>query len=106
MPLRGAGAILAALQAATGVDPTIIGKPSPLMLQMAMRRMGTTEKSTAMLGDRLETDILGGQNAGLTTILVLSGITTSELLAESSIQPDLVFDDITALTKAWRANDR
>mgnify|MGYP001823158399 FL=1 len=104
--LPGAGAILAALQAATGVDPTIIGKPSPLMLQMAMRRMEASEKTTAMLGDRLETDILGGQNAGLTTILVLSGITTTELLADSSIQPDLVFDDITALTNAWRANDR
>ena len=59
-----------------------------------------------MLGDRLETDILGGQNAGLTTILVLSGITTMEILADSSIQPDLVFDDITALTNAWRASDK
>jgi 4-nitrophenyl phosphatase len=104
--LPGAGAILAALQAATGVEPTIIGKPSPLMLQMAMARMGATDETTAMLGDRLETDILGGRDAGLTTILFLSGVTTAELLATSSIQPDLVFEDIAALTCAWRANDR
>jgi 4-nitrophenyl phosphatase len=104
--LPGAGAILAALQAATGVDPIIIGKPSPLMLKIAMGRIGASDRTTAMLGDRLETDILGGQNAGLTTILVLSGITTMEILADSSIQPDLVFDDITALTNAWRASDK
>ncbi len=98
--LPGTGAILAALQAATGVEPTIIGKPSPLMMEIAMCRIGATATTTGMLGDRLETDILGGQNAGLTTILVLSGVTTPELLAASSIQPDLVFDDIASLTRA------
>jgi 4-nitrophenyl phosphatase len=98
----GAGAILAAVQAATDVEPTIIGKPAPLMLRIAMRRIGAATHNTAMLGDRLETDILGGQNAGLTTILVLSGVTQAETLATSPIQPDLVFDDIAALTRAWR----
>jgi 4-nitrophenyl phosphatase len=101
----GAGAIIAAVQAATDVEPTIIGKPSPVMLQLAMRRIGASAATTAMLGDRLETDILGGQNAGLTTILVLSGITTPDDLAASPIQPDLVFEDIAALTKEWRTND-
>jgi 4-nitrophenyl phosphatase len=100
--LPGAGAILAALQAATGVEPIIIGKPSPLSLEMAMRRMGATAPATAMLGDRLETDILGGINAGVTTVLVLSGITSLDDLATSAIQPDLVFDDIAALTQAWQ----
>jgi 4-nitrophenyl phosphatase len=103
--LPGAGAILAALQAATGVEPTIIGKPSPLMLQIAIRRMGAVAANTAMLGDRLETDILGGQNAGLTTILVLSGVTKPDDLATSPVQPDLVFDDIGALTRAWLMSD-
>ena len=100
--LPGAGAILAALQAATDVEPIIVGKPSPLMLEMAMRRMGATAPATAMLGDRLETDILGGKNAGTTTVLVLSGITSRDDLATSAIQPDLVFDDIAALTRAWQ----
>jgi len=97
----GAGAILAALEAATDVEPTVVGKPSPLMLHIAMRRIGAQTSTTAMLGDRLETDILGGHNAGLTTILVLSGVTKSDDLAASSVQPDLVFDDIAALTQAW-----
>ncbi|MGD9098937.1 MAG: HAD-IIA family hydrolase [Anaerolineae bacterium] len=101
----GAGAIIAAVQAATDVEPTFIGKPSPVMLQLAMRRIGASAATTAMLGDRLETDILGGQNAGLTTILVLSGVASSDDLATSPIQPDLVFDDIAALTRAWRAKD-
>jgi 4-nitrophenyl phosphatase len=100
--IPGAGAILAAVQAATDVEPTIIGKPSPLMFQLAMRRMQADANTTAMLGDRLETDILGGQNARLTTILVLSGVTTPELLAASPIQPDIIFDDIAALTRAWQ----
>jgi 4-nitrophenyl phosphatase len=103
--LPGAGAILAALQAATDVEPTVIGKPSPLMLQIAMRRLGAQPSSTAMLGDRLETDILGGHNAGVTTILVLSGVTTRDELANSSIQPDLIFDDIAALSQAWLRSD-
>ena len=53
-----------------------------------------------MVGDRLETDILGGKNAGVRTILVLSGVTSKELLAESPIRPDWVFDDIGALSTA------
>jgi 4-nitrophenyl phosphatase len=97
----GAGAIIAAVQAATDVEPAFIGKPSPVMLQLAMRRIGASAATTAMLGDRLETDILGGQNAGLTTILVLSGVASLDDLATSPIQPDLVFDDIAALTRAW-----
>lgn len=102
--LPGAGAILAALKAATDVEPTVIGKPSPLMLQIAMDRIGA-QATTAMLGDRLETDILGGQNAGVTTILVLSGVATPDELETSSIQPDLVFEDIAALTRAWLEPD-
>jgi 4-nitrophenyl phosphatase len=103
--LPGAGAILAALEAATDVAPTVIGKPSPLMLQIAMERVGAQATTTAMLGDRLETDILGGHNAGVTTILVLSGVATRDELETSSIQPDLVFEDIAALTRAWLEND-
>ncbi len=103
--LPGAGATLAALQAGTDVDPTVIGKPSPLMLQIAMRRLGAQPSHTAMLGDRLETDILGGHNAGVTTILVLSGVTTRDDLADSPVQPDLIFDDIAALTQAWLGID-
>jgi ribonucleotide monophosphatase NagD (HAD superfamily) len=71
------------------------------MFQIAMERMGAAPETTAVIGDQLPTDILGGKRAGLLTILVLSGATTPERLAESSIQPDLVFTDIRSLTAAW-----
>jgi len=96
----GAGAILAAIEAATGVKPTVIGKPEPILFQMALQRMGATEKETAVIGDRLETDILGGQRCGLTTILVLSGITQKEDLEASEIKPDYVFPDLIHLDEA------
>jgi 4-nitrophenyl phosphatase len=98
----GAGATLAALQAATDVEPTVIGKPSPLMFRTAMQRMGAAYYNTAMIGDRLETDILGGQRAGVTTVLVLSGVTSDADLSDAQVRPDLVFDDIAAFVRAWK----
>ncbi len=98
--LPGAGAILAALQATTGVEPTIIGKPGPIMFQEALRRLGAAPSAAAMVGDRLETDVVGGKNAGISTILLLSGVTQPADLRHSPIQPDFVFDDINALAQA------
>ncbi len=97
----GTGAILSALEAATGVSPVIIGKPEPILLRLAIDKLGTTPDCTAIIGDRLETDILGGREAGLTTILVLSGISHREELKTSTFQPDLVFDDIDRFYQAW-----
>jgi 4-nitrophenyl phosphatase len=99
-PFPGAGAILAGITAATGVEPMIVGKPEALMFQQAMARLGTRPEQTAIVGDRLETDILGGRNAGLRTILVLSGITQQDDLDVSPLQPDWVLEDIRALTAA------
>jgi 4-nitrophenyl phosphatase len=99
----GNGAILAALTAATGQKPAIIGKPGAIMFELALKRMGTDGAHTAMVGDRLETDILGGQRAGLKTILVLTGISQPEELPESEIKPDWVFQDIAELTESWQA---
>lgn len=97
----GAGAILAAIQASTGVAPTVIGKPEPTMFQQAMARLGAAPADTAALGDRLETDILAAQRTGILSLLVLSGVTDRALLAESEVQPDLVFEDIADLRKKW-----
>lgn len=99
----GNGATLAFLERATGVSPIVVGKPEPLMFQIAMQRMGAVPETTAVIGDQLPTDILGGKRAGLFTILVLSGATTPSMLAESPVQPDMVFADIRALTTAWEA---
>lgn len=97
----GAGAILAAIQAATGVAPTVIGKPEPTMFQQAMARLGAAPTDTAALGDRLETDILAAQRTGILSLLVLSGVTDRALLAESEVRPDLVFEDIADLREKW-----
>jgi 4-nitrophenyl phosphatase len=98
----GAGALLSFLEAATGQAPTVIGKPGTAMLEQALIRMGADATTTAILGDRLETDILAGQRAGLRTLLVLSGVTDTELLKRSEIQPDLVFRDVGHLHATWQ----
>jgi ribonucleotide monophosphatase NagD (HAD superfamily) len=73
------------------------------MFDAALAAMGADAAHTAMLGDRLETDILGGQNAGLRTIFVLTGASDEAELAASLVKPDWVFKDIQELTRAWRA---
>ncbi|HMQ53990.1 MAG TPA: HAD-IIA family hydrolase [Anaerolineae bacterium] len=97
----GAGSILAAITAATGVHPTIVGKPEPLMFQIALRQMGTQPTETAMIGDRLETDVLGGQRAGLKTILVETGVDNEQTVAQKGIRPDLVVRGIDQLVEMW-----
>ncbi len=99
--LPGNGATLAYLQAATGVAPLIIGKPERAIFDAALEAMQVPAARAATLGDRLETDILGGQRAGMHSILVLSGATDSAQLASSPIQPDWVFESIQELAAAW-----
>jgi len=76
--IPGAGAILSALVTATDVEPIIAGKPNPTLYEFALEKLGTKPEETLAVGDRIETDILGGQRAGLRTALVLSGIATFE----------------------------
>ncbi len=78
---------------ATGRRPLFIGKPSPLMPTLAMGMTGYAKEETAVIGDRIYTDIKSGLNAGCTTILVMSGETTKEILDASDDKPDLVLKD-------------
>jgi 4-nitrophenyl phosphatase len=98
----GAGALLALLETATGVTPTVIGKPGTAMVEQALARLGAHAATAGMLGDRLETDILAGRRAGLVTLLVLSGVTDAQTLAGSEIKPDLVFRDVGHLHAVWK----
>ena len=99
--IPGNGAIVAALEAATGVAPFVVGKPEPAIFDLALARMGVGKEGAAVIGDRLETDVLGGRRAGLITIFVLSGATSRQELENSSIKPDLVFEDVRQLYEAW-----
>lgn len=97
----GAGAIQAALTAATGVQPLVIGKPEPLMLELAMSQLGGTLENTVMLGDRLDTDIQGAVALGIPSIMVLTGVSSREDIGQSPAKPSLVVDDLPALTHIW-----
>ncbi|MEQ1486358.1 HAD-IIA family hydrolase [Methyloglobulus sp.] len=100
--IHGNGAILAALQTATGVSPTIIGKPEPIMYQQAIARLGADLAETIAIGDKLETDILGAVRAGIRSLMVLTGVSTEADLKTSEYQPTWVMQDIRAVTEALK----
>jgi 4-nitrophenyl phosphatase len=99
---HGNGAILAALEVATGVSPTIIGKPEPIIYQQALTLLGVSTDETVAIGDRLETDILGAIRTGIRSIMVLTGVSTEDDLKAANYQPTWVMTDIHAVTQALR----
>jgi 4-nitrophenyl phosphatase len=99
--MPGNGAMLAAIEAATEVAPLIVGKPESAIFELALAKLGAEAATTAVVGDRLDTDIVGGRRAGLLTILMLSGVTSAKQLASASPSPDLVFNDLSTLHAAW-----
>ncbi len=101
----GSGMVLAALEATTGCKPKIMGKPEVRMFLIALERMRLAPHQCASLGDRLDTDIAGGQRSGLKSILVMSGVTGPAELAASAIHPDWVFTGIDALADALNCGD-
>lgn len=100
-PLPATGSVAALISAATGVQPYFIGKPNPLMIRSALRQIGAHSESTVMIGDRMDTDIVTGLEAGLETILVLTGITTDHAAANRfSYVPTHIVDSVADLV-AW-----
>jgi 4-nitrophenyl phosphatase len=99
--LPGSGAMVAMLAAASGVAPTGVGKPEPIMYELAMAQMGARPETTAAVGDRVMTDIVGGKRAGITTICVLTG--ASGRADAEAAGADFIFDDIGHLLDAWQA---
>ena len=77
-PLPATGSVAALISRATGVDPYFVGKPNPLMMRSALNAIDAHSETTAMIGDRMDTDIVSGLEAGMHTILVLSGLTTRD----------------------------
>ena len=84
------GSVCIGIKNATGKEPIVIGKPSPLMPQLAMDKLGVAPEATCVVGDRIYTDVKSGLAAGCVGILVLSGETTLEILNASDVKPDLV----------------
>ena len=99
----GNGAILAAVKVATGISPLVIGKPETPIYEQALQRLKSNSSDTLMIGDRLDTDILGAQRAGINTLLVLTGVTTLEMSKASVVQPDLVLTGLPDITSGLLA---
>ena len=93
----GCGAIVAMLETATGLKAFSVGKPSPVMMRVARKELGLATAETTIIGDTMETDILGGVQMGYRTVLVLSGGTRREDLARYAYRPDVVVDSIADL---------
>ncbi len=100
----GAGAILAALVAATGQQPQIIGKPAPAMFEAAMKLLFAEPATTLVVGDRYDTDIVGAAQAGLRTAMVLTGVSTAAEAAQGPISPELIVADLPELLARWQAD--
>jgi HAD superfamily hydrolase (TIGR01450 family) len=96
------GSVCIGIKNATGKEPIVIGKPSPLMPQLAMERLGITKEQSCVVGDRIYTDVKSGLNAGITGILVLSGETTLEILNASEDKPHMVLQDASEILAALK----
>ncbi len=91
-PATGAAAAL--ISAATGVQPYYVGKPNPLMMRSALRKLGGHSESSMMIGDRMDTDIIAGTEAGMATTLVLTGVTTREAVARFPYRPTHIAESV------------
>jgi len=96
-PQPATGAVAALITRATGVRPYFVGKPNPLMMREALRAIDAHSEPTVMIGDRMDTDIVAGMEAGLQTILVLSGITTRQEAERFPFLPSRIVDSVADL---------
>jgi NagD protein len=92
--LPATGSVAALITKATGVEPYFVGKPNPLMMRSALNQIEAHSETTIMIGDRMDTDILSGLEAGLRTILVLTGSTAAHEVERFPYRPTRVLDSI------------
>src|SRR4051794_27253323 len=96
-PLPATGSVAALVSRATGVDPYFVGKPNPLMMRSALNAIEAHSESTAMIGDRMDTDIVAGLEAGLHTILVLTGVTQRQETERFPFLPSQIVESVADL---------
>jgi NagD protein len=101
-PLPATGSVAALISRATGVDPYYVGKPNPLMMRSALNAIEAHSETTAMIGDRMDTDVVSGLEAGLETILVLSGVATREEAERFPYRPSRIVDSVADLVDEVR----
>lgn len=98
-PLPATGAVAALITKATGKDPYFVGKPNPLMMRSGLNQIGAHSESTAMIGDRMDTDVLAGLEAGMETYLVLTGLTRADQVERFPYRPSHIVDSIADLVE-------
>jgi NagD protein len=98
-PLPATGSVAALITKATGREPYVVGKPNPMMFRSAMNKIGAHSENTGMIGDRMDTDIVAGIEAGLHTILVLTGISDQAEIERYPFRPDEVLKGIVDLVE-------
>ncbi len=96
-PLPATGAVAALITKATGREPYIVGKPNPMMFRSALNKIGAHSETTGMIGDRMDTDIVAGIEAGLHTVLVLTGISDQKEIDRYPFRPNEVLDSVADL---------
>jgi NagD protein len=96
-PLPATGSVAALISRATGVDPYFVGKPNPLMMRSALNAIDAHSETAAMIGDRMDTDIVSGLEAGMETILVLTGLTTGEDAERHPYRASRIVDSVADL---------
>jgi NagD protein len=96
-PLPATGSVAALISRATGVDPYFVGKPNPLMMRSALNAIGAHSETTAMIGDRMDTDIVAGLEAGLHSVLVLTGVTGRAEAERFPYRPSEIVDSVADL---------
>ena len=96
-PLPATGAVAALISKATGKEPYVVGKPNPMMFRSAMNKIGAHSENTGMIGDRMDTDIVAGIEAGLHTVLVLTGISDAAEIERYPFRPDEILDSVADL---------
>lgn len=104
-PMPATGAIAALITRATGKSPYVVGKPNPMMFRSAMNRIGAHSENTGMIGDRMDTDIVAGIEAGLHTILVMTGISDRAEIERYPFRPNEVLESVADLLHAPRIDE-
>ena len=99
------GAVAALITSATGIDPYFVGKPNPLMMRSALNAIDAHSETSVMIGDRMDTDIISGMEAGMETILVLSGLTTREEAERQPYRASRIVGSVADLIPELQANE-